>query len=460
MNYISTRGKSEPRTFIQVVLEGLARDGGLFVPQVLPDFSSQLEQLKHLNYQDLAERIFAPFVDGEISDTELKELIHKSYQSFRNPEVTPLRFTDDVAILELYHGPTLAFKDVALQFLGNLFSHILTARNSELNILGATSGDTGSAAIYGVRGKKNINIFMLHPKGKISQIQEKQMTTVLDDNVFNIAVAGTFDDAQRIVKEIFSDLDFRDRYSLGAVNSINWARVMAQIVYYFYGAFRFWEQYGEKEVVFSVPTGNFGDIYAGYLARKMGLPVEKLILATNENDILFRALTSGQYKITEVHSTLSPSMDIQIASNFERFIFDLVDHDGNEVSKRMKQLGETGQFSLTDQEKEMAASAFYPVRVDTHETLAVIKDYKRHGIVLDPHTAVGIAAVEKSPYKKVITLATAHPCKFGDAVLKATGEHPELPQVLDGILEKKTRCLVAENSYEAVEQLIRDNLKD
>lgn len=356
--------------------------------------------------------------------------------------------------MELFHGPTLAFKDVALQFLGNLFEEILKNNDIRLNILGATSGDTGSAAIHGVRGKERINIFMLHPKGKVSPIQEKQMTTVLDKNVFNVAVEGTFDDAQSIVKQIFNDLEFRDKYHLGAVNSINWARVMAQIVYYFYAAFRFREKYPSTEIVFSVPTGNFGDIYAGYLAKKMGLPIKRLILATNENDILYRVLETGEYKISSVKSTLSPSMDIQIASNFERYVFDITGQKGEVVAQKMKTLAETGKFDLTAEEHNATKSVFLPVRVNTKETLETIRKYKVKGVLLDPHTAVGVAAAEKSGFSQVIALSTAHPAKFSEAVVNAIGEEPSYPESLIGILDKECKCETVKNNYIDVEKLI------
>lgn len=459
MNYISTRGQSEPRTFIEAVKEGLARDGGLLVPETIPDFSNDLERLSTLSYQDLAAEIFAPFINGEIPSDRVNELISKSYETFESIEITPLIFQDKLAILELFHGPTLAFKDVALQFLGNLFEEILRKDGSRLNILGATSGDTGSAAIHGVRGKNNIHIFMIHPQGKVSPIQEKQMTTVLDENVHNLAIKGTFDDAQRAVKEVFNDLDFRDTYQLGAVNSINWARVMAQIVYYFYAAFIYMNKLGVRTVSFSVPTGNFGDIYAGYLAKKMGLPIEKLILATNENDILYRTIESGTYKISDVHATISPSMDIQIASNFERFVFDISGRDGDIIQSKMDDLANNGEFSLSEDEVRVTRDYFLAARVDTRRTLDTMKKYKELGIELDPHTAVGVAAAEESGIDHVIALATAHPAKFGEAVKKATGASPEYPASLKGILEKESRCQTVENSYKAIESIIEETLE-
>jgi len=459
MKYISTRGQSETRTFVQAVIEGLSRDGGLLIPERIPDLSDQLTTLKNLSYPKLALEIFKPYIEDEFSIETIERLVNQSYSVFTTPEVTPIRFTDSVAILELFHGPTLAFKDIALQFLGNLFEEILKKDKNPLNILGATSGDTGSAAIHGVRGKDGITIFMLHPKGKISPIQEKQMTTVLDDNVVNIAIEGTFDDAQRIVKDIFTDLDFKDQYHLGAVNSINWARVMAQIVYYFYAAFQFQKKYPNQPIVFSVPTGNFGDIYAGYLAKKMGLPIEKLILATNENDILFRVINSGIYKIGNVAETYSPSMDIQVSSNFERFLFDTFGKDGDLIQEKMDSLSQTSEFQLSQEQVQSVQKELLAVRIDNDQTLKTIKKYYDQGILMDPHTAVGVAAAESSSYKHVICLSTAHPAKFSEAVIKATGEDAEKPASLEGILEQESRCLTCSQDKDAVKKIIIEKLK-
>lgn len=458
MKYISTRGQIKARTFVQAVIEGLSRDGGLLIPAEIPDFSNRLARLQDLSYTELALEIFKPFIGDELPTETTKRLVENSYSTFKTPEITPTTFTDSIAILELFHGPTLAFKDIALQFLGNLFEEILKTEKISLNILGATSGDTGSAAIHGVRGKAGITIFMLHPKGKISPIQEKQMTTVLDDNVVNIAIEGTFDDAQRIVKDIFTDLEFKDQYHLGAVNSINWARVMAQIVYYFFAAFRFQEKYPDQPVVFSVPTGNFGDIYAGYLAKKMGLPIEKLILATNENDILFRVINSGIYKIGNVTETYSPSMDIQVSSNFERFLFDILGQNGSLILEKMNSLTQTSEFQLSKEEVLKIQEELLAIRIDNNQTLETIKKYYDLGIVMDPHTAVGVAAAEQSDYRHVICLSTAHPAKFSDAVIKATGKEAKQPASLVGILEKESRCLTCHQEKNAVKKIITEKL--
>jgi len=356
-------------------------------------------------------------------------------------------------ILELWHGPTLAFKDVALQFLGNLFEYILEKRGGELNILGATSGDTGSAAIYGVHGKKNINIFIMHPEGRTSPIQEKQMTSVLDDNVFNLAVDGTFDDCQHLMKSIFNDVAFKHEHSLGSVNSVNWARVLAQTVYYFYAAFRVQESTGANEVQFSVPTGNFGDIMAGYLAVQMGLPVKKLILATNENNILSRFFNSGEYSLGDVVPTLSPSMDIQVASNFERYLYYRLGKDPEKLAALMNHFADAGALRVDGSDDLFAAG-----EGNTAETLATIKKYQEeHGYTLDPHTAVGVAVAEKFQCLEksipTICLSTAHPAKFTEAIEQATGEAAHHP-LLDALADAETRCETIAND----EGEIRDYL--
>ena len=457
MDFISTRGQYNNINFQQVVLEGLSRDGGLFIPASYPDLSGQLKTLKQLPYCELAFEIFRHFTGESILESELKNIIKNSYSTFQSEQVTPLKHLNETTILELFHGPTFAFKDVALQFLGNLFEWILTQKNRQLNILGATSGDTGSAAIMGVKGKKNINIFILHPKGKISQIQEKQMTTVLDENVFNVAIEGTFDDGQRIIKEAFNDLGFKDQYNLGAINSINFARVMAQTVYYFYSAFRFNEKYPDAPLVFSVPTGNFGDIYAGYLAKKMGLPIKKLILATNENDILYRVLTTGKYEVKAVHQSISPSMDIQIASNFERYLYDLLDQNAEKLVQKMELLNHTGGFTIDEQEMAKASELFIPARIETARIEECILKFAKNGYILDPHTAIGVAAAEDNSEDRVICLATAHPGKFKDTVEEILNSAIELPDALSSLFDKEARCLTTPAKTEAILDIIRSN---
>lgn len=450
MKYISTRGQMEPIEFMDAVMCGLAPDGGLLLPEVLPQVAGEFEEWKDLSYQELAFEVISLFAT-DIPEADLAELVTASYATFRAPEVTPSIKAGDMYILELFHGPTLAFKDVALQFLGNLFSYILEKRGGELNILGATSGDTGSAAIHGVRGKPNINIFVMHPKGRTSPLQEKQMTSVLDENVFNLALEGTFDDCQRIMKTIFADVDFKQEHSLGAVNSVNWARVLAQTVYYFYSAFQVMKETGASEVQFSVPTGNFGDIMAGYLAWKMGLPVKKLILATNENDILSRFFKTGEYSVGETVPTISPSMDIQVASNFERYLYYQCGEDSAKLSALMQEFAE--KKSLTVELAGESVDSMFAAGVgSTAATLDTIKRYKDLAdYVLDPHTAVGVYVAEQVADKAVpcICLSTAHPAKFTDAIRDAIGEESH-HEILDALAEAETRCEDIANDVDAV----------
>jgi threonine synthase len=446
MKYISTRGKMEPVGFLDAVMTGLAPDGGLLLPENLPNIGSRLEDWKNLSYQELAFEVMSLFTT-DMPAADLKALIDKSYSTFRVPNVAPVIPVDGFHVLELWHGPTLAFKDVALQFLGNLFEYILEKRGGELNILGATSGDTGSAAIYGVHGKKNIRIFIMHPKGRTSAVQEKQMTSVLDDNVFNLAIEGTFDDCQHLMKSIFSDVDFKTKHSLGSVNSVNWARVLAQIVYYFYAFFRVQESTGAEQVQFCVPTGNFGDIMAGWIAVQMGLPVKKLILATNENNILSRFFNTGTYSMGEVLPTLSPSMDIQVASNFERYLYYRLGKDSAKLCEMMAGFAKNKTLTVPG-----ADDLFVAGEANTFQTLETIqKVYKNEGYILDPHTAVGVAVAEKFQALETptICLATAHPAKFNDAIEQAIGlaaHHPEL----DKLANAETRCDTIANDESAV----------
>ncbi|MEJ2698428.1 MAG: threonine synthase [Desulfuromonadales bacterium] len=457
MRYMSTRGRVRDISFKDAVLMGLADDGGLLLPQSIPTLSpGDLEALSKLAYPELAFQVFSLFA-GDIPSADLKDLVEKSYRTFTHPEVTPVRHADGIYILELFHGPTLAFKDVALQFLGNLFEYLLRERKEKMNILGATSGDTGSAANFGVRGKENINIFILQPHRKVSQIQELQMTTVTDPNVFNLAIRGTFDDGQRIVKEIFGDLDFKSRFSLGAINSINWARVLAQIVYYFYAWGRVRKETGCNDVYFSVPTGNFGDIFAGYLAKRMGLPIRRLILATNENNILSRFVRDGDYSIGEVVETLSPSMDIQVASNFERYLFYLFDEDSARVRQAMEDFTREGRLLFTPEERASVAEDFLALAVDRKQTLGAIRDfYSASGYILDPHTAVGVKAGRDlaGGEAPVVCLATAHPAKFPEAVQEAIGIPPEAPPSLAGIETRDKRCDIIAAETGAVREFL------
>ena len=457
MRYQSTRGQVRGLTFKEAVMMGLADDGGLLLPETIPSLTpGDIEVLASLAYPELAFQIINLFA-GEIPAADLKDLVDRSYGTFTHPEITPVVHQDGIYILELFHGPTLAFKDVALQFLGNLFEYLLKERGEKMNILGATSGDTGSAAIYGVRGKENINIFILHPHRRVSPIQELQMTTVTDANVFNLAIRGTFDDGQRIVKEIFGDLEFKNRYSLGAVNSINWARVLAQVVYYFYAWGRAHRQTGCASVYFSVPTGNFGDIFAGYIARRMGLPIRQLILATNENNILTRFVRDGDYSIGNVVETLSPSMDIQVASNFERYLFYLFGGDSDRVQQAMAEFQRTGRLSFSPEERTQISDDFVAMTVDTEQTLTTIRDFHAAtGYVLDPHTAVGVRAGRELAGGEVpvVCLATAHPAKFGDAVRRATGNDPKAPPSLTGIESRERRCELIDADTAAIKAFV------
>lgn len=452
MRYISTRGGIQPIAFKDAVMMGLASDGGLLLPQVYPTVTKeQLESWRSLSYSELAFEVISRFVD-DIPAGDLKSIIDRSYATFTHPQVTPVVKQDGVYILELFHGVTLAFKDVALQFLGNLFEYILAERNQKLNIIGATSGDTGSAAIHGVRGKKGISIFILHPYGKTSAVQALQMTTVTDANVHNIAIHGTFDDCQDMVKTLFGDLDFKEKYSLGAVNSINWARVLAQVAYYFYAWLRVTDQ-TDQPVHFSVPTGNFGDIFAGYVAKRMGLPLDKLLLATNENNILTRFINKGDYSLGDVVATVSPSMDIQIASNFERYLFHLFGDNPERLKEAFVELREQGRISCDDSEMAQVRKDFCSVSVNQAETLSTIRDfYAKTAYLLDPHTAVGVrAALDLLPAESArVCLATAHPAKFGETVEKALGVPAPVPESVRELEGRPTRCEIMDADLEKV----------
>lgn len=453
MKYLSTRGNMPAISFIETVFEGLAPDGGLIIPEKIPRLSKEeIERWKKLSYLELAYEIFRLFAP-EIPEEDLKYLIKKSYSTFRHPEVTPVVKVGKVYILELFHGPTFAFKDIALQFLGNLFEYLLKKEGRKINILGATSGDTGAAAIYGVKGKSNMAIFILHPHKKVSPVQALMMTTVLDPNVHNLAILGSFDDCQSIVKEIFMDISFKKRYNLTAINSINFARILAQIVYYFYAYFRITEAAGVKEVRFSVPTGNFGDIFAGYLAKRMlGEGIERLVLATNENDILSRFVNYGDYSVREVIPTISPAMDIQIASNFERYLYYLYGEDAQRTSLVMQKFAYTKKLIFSEEELKRVQRDFLSRSVNQEETLQTIKEfYTETGYLLDPHTAVGVRAgltfIDERP---MICLATAHPAKFPEVVSEAIGQSFSLPEEIERLKSQPQKFEVLEKDKEAV----------
>ncbi len=458
MKYLSTRGGDAGLSFQDTVLTGLARDGGLLLPEAIPDVSSRLGELSKLDYQSLAFDIIRLFAT-DVPDDDLRAIIDKSYSTFRAKEITPVVQVGDIRLLELFHGPTLAFKDLALQFLGNLFEYVLEKRGGRLNIVAATSGDTGSAAIHGMRGRKNITITVLHPHGRVSPVQALQMTSVLDPNVHNLAIDGTFDDCQAIVKALFSDLPFREKYSLGAVNSINWARVMAQVVYYFYGAFRTMEETGSDKVSFTVPTGNFGDVFAGYIAYRMGLPIHRLVVATNENDILAHCFNYGVYKRGSVSATLSPSMDIQVASNFERYLYYYVKEDASEVRRLMEEFKEKGEIDLTGGEA-IWDPVFRAGSGNTHETLRAIREnWEKYGYLMDPHTAVGVSVAKHfTDREPMVCLSTAHPAKFGAAIERAVGKDIARHPLIDALKGAETRVSRLPADVSAVATFVAENV--
>ncbi|OQR94120.1 threonine synthase [Achlya hypogyna] len=479
--YQSTRGGVRGFSFEEAVLSGLAADRGLFVPEVVPSLPPQaLEAWAKLTYEELAVEVMSLFIPtSEIPRVDLKRLVAKAYAvsetNFRDPDVTPVvQVKDQLFMLELFHGPTFAFKDVALQFLGHLFEYFLERKNARetsgkthrITVVGATSGDTGSAAIYGLRNKKNVEVFIMYPHGRVSAIQEQQMACILDDNIHNLAVKGTFDDCQAIVKDCFADAEFKASYSLGAVNSINWARILAQIVYYFYAYFHL-PAAAQKKVAFSVPTGNFGDILAGFYAMKLGLPMEKLIVATNDNDILHRFFSSGAYHRTGVAHTISPSMDICVSSNFERYLFALCGDDATTLRQWMDTFEATGKLTvegplLAKAKREMASySVLQP------DVLATIRRYQEeHAYVLDPHSAIGVAAADgylqdaADAETTVVVLATAHYGKFMPTVLSAFAEPIELPQhpILKALETLPQKSRVMDNSVAAVQALVRETV--
>lgn len=460
MNYVSTRDKSKVFKFKDVFLKGLADDGGLFVPEVEFKFNDeQLNSLKGLDYNQLAKEIISPFVDDFINDDDLTKIIGKSYSSFRKNNVIDLIKVEDRFILELFHGPTLAFKDVAMQLLGNFYEYYLEKNNEKINIVVATSGDTGAAAIEAIKGKKNLNIFVLHPHNRISSVQRKIMTTVKDNNVFNIAINGNFDDCQNLVKSMFEDRNFSKSINMSGVNSINWARIIAQSVYYFYSYFLIEDK--TKPINFSVPTGNFGDVYAGYLAKKMGLPINKLVVATNQNDILHRAISEGKYVSEKVSETLSPSMDIQIASNFERLIYDLNNKDDKLTSSIMKSIKKDGSYIIDETTLKKINSDFLSASLNENEVLKTISNvYSKNNLILDPHTAIGFAAFEKVKLDgNNIVLATAHPSKFPDAINKAIKMNAELPKELQYVLSEKENYDIIENNLESIKKHITERVK-
>ncbi|MDP2213836.1 threonine synthase [Phenylobacterium sp.] len=463
VKYVSTRGVAPELEFEDALLAGLARDGGLYVPVEWPQLSERkIRALAGLPYEEVAFRIMRPFIGDAIGDDDLQRMIGEAYASFRHKAIVPLRqLGSNDWLLELFHGPTLAFKDVAMQILARLFDHVLAAKGRRVTVVGATSGDTGSAAIEAFKGRDTTDIFILHPKGRVSEVQRRQMTTVLDANVHNIAIEGSFDDCQALVKAMFNDHGFRDEVSLAGVNSINWGRVMAQIVYFFTSAVALGAP--GRQVSFSVPTGNFGDIFAGYAAARMGLPIAKLIVATNVNDILARTLETGRYEVGKVVPTISPSMDIQVSSNFERLLYDAYGRDGATVTRLMQSLSQSGAFTVDPIRLEAIQGQFGAARVDETETAATIaRMLAETGEIVDPHSAVGIAAAARlrgDVSVPMISLATAHPAKFPDAVKAATGIHPELPPAMADLFTREERLEALPNDLGAVEAFIRERAR-
>lgn len=459
LSYISTRGQAPSLAFDDVLLAGLARDGGLYVPAAWPQLTpDDLRRFRGLTYAELAVEVMLPFLGGTITRDDFAGLVNAAYGSFAHKAVVPLVQIDQRTwMMELFHGPTLAFKDVALQLLGQLFDHVLAKKDSRVTIVGATSGDTGSAAIEACRDRERVDIVILHPQGRTSEVQRRQMTTVLSSNVHNVALQGTFDDCQDAVKAMFNDQPFRDALNLSAVNSINWARIMAQIVYYVAAAVALGAP--DREVAFAVPTGNFGNVYAAYAARQMGVPVKRLIVGTNENDILARFFASGAMQADGVVPTISPSMDIQVSSNFERLLFDLMDRDGAAVAQCMDGFRKTGRFEVSQGQLARVRELFEGYRCDTTETLSVMKQaYDGSGYLVDPHSAVGVAAARASdldPSVPLVVMGTAHPAKFPDAVEKATGVRPPLPRHLADLYDRVERMDILPNDI----QILKDHVK-
>ena len=459
MRYVSTRGTAPTLDFRDATLSGLASDGGLYLPEAWPTIDTDtIRAMATQSYVDVAVTVMAPFVGDALTNEELRDLCTQAYGRFAHAAVTPLVQLDHRHfLLELFHGPTLAFKDVALQLLGLFFERFIQPGETPLTIVGATSGDTGSAAIDAVAGREAIDIFMLHPSGRVSDVQRRQMTTVLSPNVHNIAISGDFDTAQALVKAMFNDPGFSGRFRLSAVNSINWARLMAQVVYYFYAASRLGAP--ERPVAFSVPTGNFGDVFAGHVAARMGLPIAKLIVATNVNDILHRALSRGDYSSAKVTPTAAPSMDIQVSSNFERLLFDVGGRNGVALAEQMRGFEATRAMQLTNAQAQGAASSFVSDSVDP-DAMAQAMRWARDetGQLLDPHTAIGLAAARRADIDDtpIVTLATAHPAKFPDAVERATGQRPSLPARMGDLFDREERYADLPGTFDAVTAYIAE----
>ena len=458
MKYISTRDNSREYNFEQVFIKGLADDGGLFVPKEVKKYSAkQIDALSNMSYQNLAKEIIYPFIGDFMTANELSDIVDKSYSVFRKDNVVDLIKLGDTRILELFHGPTLAFKDIAMQLLGNFYEYYLKKNNKKINVVVATSGDTGAAAIDAIKGKKNMNIFVLHPHEKVSLVQRKLMSTVNEKNVFNIAIEGNFDDCQNLVKSMFADKEFSNSINMSGVNSINWARIIAQAVYYFYTYFQVQDN---RPINFSVPTGNFGDVYAGYLSKKMGLPINKFIVATNKNDILHRAISNGNYEAENVSETNSPSMDIQIASNFERLIYDLNNCDDDETRKIMHGIKEKGKYIISKDKMKKINEDFLSASMSEKEILDTIKEVQvKYDIILDPHSAIGFGSLNKVNLEgNNVVLATAHPCKFPEAIDKSIGIKPDLPDELKYVMGEKENYDIISNNLSKTQQYIKEKI--
>lgn len=464
MKYISTRGKAPKLAFDDVLLAGLARDGGLYLPETWPTFSkADIAAMQGMPYTEVAVKVMAPFVEGAVSVDELRKIVTDTYGVFDGEDPAPLvKLGENEYVLELFHGPTLAFKDYALQFLGRMFDHVLAKRGASLTIAGATSGDTGSAAIEACRDRDSIEIFILHPEGKVSEVQRRQMTTVLSDNVHNIALKGNFDDCQNTVKALFADEPFRDAVHLSAVNSINWARIMAQVVYYFWAAVKLGAP--DTPLSFAVPTGNFGNVFAGYVAKQMGLDINQFVVGSNANDILIRFIESGRMESRGVVETTSPSMDIQISSNFERFMFELLDRDADALNALMDEFKASGKFTVSDAFMDRLKGMVDGERLDDAATAKMIGDvHKASGYLLDTHSAIGLGAARARRWDAtvpMVALATAHPAKFPDAVEAASGVHPALPSFLSDLYEREERSVTLDNRYDAIKGYIETTLKE
>jgi threonine synthase len=458
LRYISTRGAAPALSFSEVLLAGLARDGGLYVPETWPRLeAAEIRALRGLSYEEIARRVMRPFIGAEIADAELKAMIDAAYSSFRHQAVAPLKQLDDnLWLMEQFHGPTLAFKDLALQLVGRLYDHVLGKRGERVTIIGATSGDTGSAALEACRDRGAIDIFILHPKGRVSEVQRRQMTTIPSANVFNIAIDGSFDDCQDLVKAMFNDHAFRDRINMSAVNSINWARVMAQIVYYAVAAVALGAP--DRRIGFAVPSGNFGNIFAGYVARQMGFDLAPLIVGANRNDILSRFFNSGRMEITAVTPSLSPSMDIQVSSNLERLLFDLFDRDGAKLAAAMTEFRKTGAFAAPAAGFARIKDLFRATALDDEGTVAKMRElYHATGELIDPHSAIGIHAgmlCRTDRETPIVALGTAHPAKFPDAVERATGIRPQLPAFLADLHQRPERVAGLPNDLRAVQDYV------